>query len=170
MNRKVYILFLFLFLKFPNAIACECGPVGDLKSEQLKNYTDSKLVFIGKVTSFDNYGNYEFKIIELLKGNLKDSHVTGGIKNNCSLTPKNLKGVWLVYANIDDSGIIDMVRCDLSRSFDSPYIWFKDFKQPIPDNKNSSSISKEQQKANKTRKKNARSILKEEIQEIRKMK
>lgn len=170
MNKKVYIFLLFLFLKFSNAIACECVAVADLKSKQLKDYTNSKLVFVGKVTAIEDFGNYQFKILELFKGDIKESFVSGEIKTLCSIRPKKLKEVWLVYANIDESGLIEMIRCDLSRSFDSPYIWFKDFKQPIPDNKNSSSISREQQKNNKALKKNALSILKEEIQELRKMK
>ena len=75
---------------------------------------NSDMVFLGDLMNRDTTtGTYEFKIIELFKGEYSKEIIAGCIKNSCSMFPY-YKGLWIVYANKKTDSIIDINMCGQS--------------------------------------------------------
>lgn len=100
-----------LFINF-QALACDCPQIerDTLVTQGLKKYD---MVFYGEVVSLDSISwKYKIKIIELFKGNYKESYINGTAKNSCSIFPK--KGYWIIYANLEKDSSIYINMCSSS--------------------------------------------------------
>ncbi|MBL7849605.1 MAG: hypothetical protein JNN04_01795, partial [Cyclobacteriaceae bacterium] len=70
-------------------------------------------------------------IVELFKGQLADSIISGEYRTSCSGFAEN--GRWIIYVESIDKGLIDFNVCGISRSFDRPeWIMVSDYSFPGP--------------------------------------
>ncbi|MES2520244.1 MAG: hypothetical protein V4585_19150 [Bacteroidota bacterium] len=93
-------------------VACDCPQISrdTLVAEGLRNYD---MVFYGEVISVDSISwKYKIKIIEVFKGNYKESYINGIINNDCSIFPK--MGYWIIYANLGKDNSIYINMCSSS--------------------------------------------------------
>ncbi|MGB3780321.1 MAG: hypothetical protein WA960_18300 [Tunicatimonas sp.] len=112
--KKCLILCLCFVFWFP-AIACDCKENDGLKQEQKASFEQHDLIFIGNVIAINLDGSYQFKIIELFKGRMKDSTISGGTTTDyCSLFPHETGEMWLVYTDKYQDGTINIPSCGLS--------------------------------------------------------
>ena len=105
-----------------------------MKKEQKRSFEAHALIFIGEVTESDK-DVYQFRVVELLKGDLRDSTLHGEFMDFCSTAPNQAGEVWLVYTDILPNGKINISGCGLSRSMKSPYYFgSKHLPPPLPTN------------------------------------
>lgn len=94
-----YFLFLAFFSYHSYTYSCKCEPHNKetMVTEGLKNYD---IVFYGELVESDTIsGNFTFKILELFKGEINSSFISGSsTASNCSVFPIK-KELWIVYAN-----------------------------------------------------------------------
>ena len=106
--KKVFLFFLlFLHSYFGNACHCE-------EFTQEKEWEDSELVFIGKITeSYDDY--FKIEVIEIFKNSLLNEEVVFQVQiNSCSINPS--KGeLWLIYGQLESNNL-DVSSCGYSKS------------------------------------------------------
>ncbi len=100
---KTTITTLILLLIFSiNSFACECSLSVDLRILDKESYEYSDIVLIGDVVKTG--ANYRIKVIEVLKGNVENSIISGtlideeGMIDSCSYFPSE-KGKYLFYLN-----------------------------------------------------------------------
>ena len=131
---KKHLILCLCFVFRISAIACDCKGVDDLKQEQKSSFVQHDLIFIGKVIAINTDGSYQFKIIELFKGSIKDSTIFGGTTTDyCSCFPYEIGEIWLVYTDKYQDGTINIPDCGLSRSYRSPfYSGSSFFPPPLP--------------------------------------
>lgn len=136
-------LIILLFLTWTDLFACDCHR-RTLAEAQRRSIETSQQIFIGDVLTSDNdKGTYEIKIVEIFKGEIKPKTIKGKVMTSCSGFPD--KGRWIIYATIFDNGVIDFDSCGPSRSFENPhhiYIWTADYKIPPPPTRESEMDSK----------------------------
>lgn len=118
---KLLLIYLFSF-QLSISFACDCKSIEDLKKTQKESYNTSQLIFIGELVDSNKNNSYQFKVIEILKGNVNDSIIFGQYQSSCSDIPNRIGEIWLVYTNPNKDGIIDIDMCGLSRSFDQPFL------------------------------------------------
>ncbi|MEP1183125.1 hypothetical protein [Ekhidna sp.] len=108
--------------------------ISDLQTEQKESYDEHNLIFIGYAISDINEGGYyTMKIIEVLKGDYRDSTIVGQYLNSCSQVPRKRDGTWLVYTNISKKNkTIDIGDCGISRSFNFPFLLSDNPKVSVP--------------------------------------
>ncbi|MTH18234.1 hypothetical protein [Flavobacterium sp. LC2016-01] len=111
-----YILILAFVFFYNNCFSCDCKtPEKETMVERGLQYSD--IVFYGEVIKIDTISStYTFRIIELFKGKTRSQYINGKYFSNCSLFPQT-KQLWIVYANYEDAGIIDISSCSPSRGF-----------------------------------------------------
>lgn len=168
-----HLLILILFVSSCSSSACDCAAIKDLKGVQNQQYDSSDLVFVGRVSQPSVDGSFGFEVIELFKGNSSLKSVKGVCDNFCCYSPSDIGVLWLVYATVDEKGIIRMDGCGISRSFDEPFLYLSDEKRPGPPNPNSADQTLEMIELEfewSTRKQKHLDILKEEILDLRKRK
>ena len=102
--------------------ACDCNRIKDLAATQEQSYLVNELIFIGELVESNEDGTYKFRIVELFKGEVQDSIIIGQYQNSCSALPLMTDRTWIVYANPDEKGAIDIYNCGLSRSFETPFL------------------------------------------------
>ena len=130
---KNYLILQFCFVFWIPGIACDCKTIDDLKQEQKSSFEQHSLIFIGKTTAISSDGSYKLKIIELIKGNIEDSTIIGGITiDYCSRFPNEIGEVWLVYTDKYSDGTINIPDCGLSRSYRFPFYPGSDYLPPPP--------------------------------------
>jgi len=165
------IIIIFLLFQIQSAIGCDCVKIKDLATNQKESFLYSELIFIGELLKSNNDGSYEFQIIELLKGKHPDRNVIGKYHSSCSVIPKMTDEIWIVYADLDENGIIDIHECGLSRSFDFPFLRHKQAFVPPPLDLNNHdrtlSMIKQYQLMAKYKEK-ALKVLRKEIEQLRK--
>lgn len=113
-------------------MGCSCKWIKPLDTLRTISYK-SDIVFLGELIKTDTANNsYAFKILELFKGNYKDSVIFGQYFDSCSLLPLDT-GKWIVYADIEDNFQINISDCLGSRSEKNP--WCTNcYELPLPDN------------------------------------
>lgn len=128
---KIILILTFLTISI-NSFACDCKSIDNLEKAQEQAYKNHNLIFLGEVIESNTNDEYKLRIIELYKGNLTDSIVTGwtGLNLGCELFPKLEDHIWLVYTNKADKIYID--ECGLSRSIRFPYLNNKNASVPPP--------------------------------------
>ncbi|MHA6247274.1 hypothetical protein ACXYMU_05000 [Pontibacter sp. CAU 1760] len=110
---KCLILILPLICSY-NALACICSSSEWNIERVYDNIKQSDLIFIGDVIS-ENGNSYAFRVVEVFKGEIKADTVFGEAREGCSMTPY-IDGLWVIYTDVDEKGIIDFDVCSLSRS------------------------------------------------------
>jgi len=127
MNRNIIIL--ILLLSSLNCWSCDCKNISSTDSLREKSYRHSDIVFVGKLIesereSINPYSPriYSFQIEEVLKGTFLNDTIFGKEFTSCSHFPQDI-GRWIVYANVMDSGFIDINGCGATRSFLEPLCW-----------------------------------------------
>lgn|SRR5690554_452956 len=162
---------IFLFFQIHTAVACDCSRIEDLIETQKESHSYYELIFIGELIKSNEDGSYEFKIIEFFKGKQPDSTVMGKYQTSCSAFPDMTERIWLVYANPDENGIIDINSCGLSRSFEAPFLMNEKATVPPPPEWNNDDLTlsmvKHYQLMTKYKVK-ALIILRDEIEQLRK--
>ncbi len=130
--KSCFLIIVMLF-HVGYSSACDCIMINNLEEAQNLSFEENELIFVGRVKEIKNDGSYAFEIIELFKGELKDSSIAYAVwDNSCSLTPSKLYEIWLVYSNLDHDGKISISQCGLSRSFQLPYYFGSPFPPPPP--------------------------------------
>ena len=101
---KKYFFILFIIVNW-NSYSCECPPINEKTylKEALKDYD---IIFYGELVKYDTINNtFDFKIIEVFKGNYHKKYITGVSENNsCSLLPRE-KGHWLIFSKLKENKI-----------------------------------------------------------------
>ncbi len=133
--KNTILILAFLILVQLNSFACDCKSIENLKEIQELSYQENELIFIGEAIGSNDDGTFQLRLIELLKGTLEDSVISGITKSSCSLHP-NMHEIWLVYVNKNEDGTIEIYDCGLSRNFNSPYFISKNHDIPIPPHPN----------------------------------
>ena len=128
---RYYLLLFLLLSNFQDTYACTCSCT-DLKEIQRYDFETSQLIFIGQVTEINDDYTYQFKIVEILKGQHTDSLINGNPLGYCENVPRKQDLNWIVYTSLDDDGTISMDECGLSRSFRMPYLLCEEASVPPP--------------------------------------
>ena len=113
-------LFIILLLLSLNPIkACECVEVEYSGKHVRQFFHWYEKVFIGNLIE-NKEGEYKFEVIKGFKNCEFRDTVWGKYNNSCSITPKE-KGLWIVYASIQDStnNEIDIDACNSTRNLKS---------------------------------------------------
>ena len=168
MKQIISVLLIFFWI---NSNACDCARINDLDAFQRESYSTSELIFIGELTESNEDGSYEFRIIELFKGDVPDSVVAGEYRTSCSAFPDTGEHFWLVYANPNANGVIDINSCGLSRSFEFPFLMNEQASVPPPPERQSNDPTLsliEHFKHMSTYKAKALVVLRTEIEQLRK--
>ena len=127
MNRITLILILLLYCL--KSWSCDCKNISPMDSLREISYHHSDLVFVGKLIEskrdsvspfYPHY--YSFQIKEVFKGAVMKDTIFGKSFTSCSHFPADT-GQWIIYANIMDSGYIDISSCGASRSYLDPLCW-----------------------------------------------
>ena len=165
------IIAIFLLFQIQSAIGCDCVRIKNLATNQKERFLYSELIFIGELIKSNDDGSYEFQIIELFKGEHPGINVIGKYHSTCSVIPKMTDKIWIVYADLDENGIIDIHDCGLSRSFEFPFLRHKQAFLPPPSDLNNHdrplSMIKQFQLMAKYKDK-ALEVLRKEIEQLRK--
>lgn len=128
MIKYILPLVLIIFQQL-SAQACDCSRIVNLDEARKAAFEDANLVFVGRVMSigenFDytyqgwfNNKIFEIEVTESFKGTETGTVLKGHALTSCSGHPD--EGTWLIYANIDENGLIMFSTCGLSRSFNRP--------------------------------------------------
>ncbi|MGM0579978.1 MAG: hypothetical protein ACQETL_04825 [Bacteroidota bacterium] len=133
--KNTTLILTFLVLFHQNSKACDCKSIENLEEIQELSYQENELIFIGEAIESNEDGTYQLRLIELLKGTLEDSVISGITKSSCSLHPK-MHEIWLVYVNKNEDGTIEIYDCGLSRNFKRPYFFSKNHGIPVPPHPN----------------------------------
>lgn len=123
------LIFIFLMIWQLPASACDCSRIRNLTETQSASFEESDLVVIASVESvgesmrYQSQGWFNNKIFEVevtenFKGAKVGEVLKGHALTSCSGYPDT--GLWLIYANIDDEGLISFSTCGLSRAFHKP--------------------------------------------------
>jgi len=133
MNRIRLLLLLSFLLTGYNSIACDCVTRKWSVNRVYRDIENSDLIFIGnrisytRAENFEDEEKYSFEVIEVFKGRIEPGDIIyGKIHSPCSGSP-NVEGLWVVYARMDEDGLIDYdyTDCGASRSLSGDYL-------PIP--------------------------------------
>lgn len=113
-----FLLIVGAMLSWHATVACICGHEAkdwSIKTVNL-NIKNNNLIFIGEVIKAEGE-SYSFKVIDVFKGSIASDTIygQGGGIGSCSMIP-NVEGLWVVYTNADEKGVIDLTFCNLSRS------------------------------------------------------
>jgi hypothetical protein len=168
--KNTILIIAFLVLLQLNSKACDCKSIENLKEIQELSYQENELIFIGEAIESNDDGTFQLRLIELLKGTLEDSVISGIAKSSCSLHP-NIHEIWLVYVNKNKDGTIEIYDCGLSRNFKRPYFFSKNHGIPVPPHPNiQEDVDKliDHEQRNLEIQKQALEILKNEIIALRK--
>lgn len=128
MKRFIVLTVLMISVYFSTK-ACDCKEIPDLEEARITSYQYADLVFIGKVVMIGENHDYtdkgwfnnrifELRVVESFKGTEVNTLLKGHALTSCSEVPD--KGMWLIYANLDEYGMVSISACGLSRSFYSP--------------------------------------------------
>lgn len=106
-------LLLIGILFYLNCNACRC-PKEERDSTVHKAILNSDLIFTGELISCE-YDEpwvkaYQFKIIELFKGECRRDTMNGCITGMCSVIPRE-PGLWIVYASLINDSTIEINNC-----------------------------------------------------------
>ncbi len=114
-----YLLIIIILLWLVPAKACECldYEYSGKHVRQFFHWHDK--VFIGNLLE-NNQGVYKFEVVKGFKNCEFRDTFWGKFNNSCSIIPKE-KGLWIVYASIQDSitNEIDIEECNSTRSLKS---------------------------------------------------
>ena len=114
-----YLSTIILMLSLNTVEACECVEFeySGKHVRQFFNWYDK--VFIGNLLETEG-DNYKFEVIEGFKNCAFRDTLWGKYNNSCSIVPSE-KGLWIVYASIQDSTTseIDIDACNSSRNLKS---------------------------------------------------
>ncbi|MEQ9465761.1 MAG: hypothetical protein RLN88_00030 [Ekhidna sp.] len=168
MKQIIPVILTFFWI---NSNACDCARIKDLEAFQRESYLTSELIFIGELAKSNDDGSYEFRIIELFKGDVPDSIVAGEYQTICSAFPDTGEHFWLVYSNPNAKGIIDINSCGLSRSFEFPFLMNEQATVPPPPERQSNDPTLalvEHFKLMSEYKSRALAVLEHEIEQLRK--
>ena len=141
---KIILILVLLISQQLSAQACDCSMISNLNKARKAALADADLVFVGRVVStgenFDytyqgwfNNKIFEIEVTESFKGTKTGIILKGHALTSCSGHPD--KGIWLIYANIDENGMIMFSTCSLSRSFHEPQQIFFEGYTPRPPTK-----------------------------------
>lgn len=130
-----YIILLLLIGGHFAAGACSCNPHKNLHASRKYELKHADLIFIGKVTPIpENHPSSPadwgkspiFKVVvtEQFKGVNVGDTLSGILSSSCSINPT--AGLWLIYAEVNDQGLISISSCGLSRAFYQPERIFYD--------------------------------------------
>ncbi|OOG77862.1 hypothetical protein B0E43_03620 [Algoriphagus sp. A40] len=128
---KILCTLSFVFLT-NLALACTCIFRENLKKAQKDNFEESNIVFIGKIASIDTL-KWEFEIepLEVFKGTVMNQNFKSQL-SSCSIFPKQVGDIWLIYSNQEDQDLLYISQCGLSRSFDDPFTMSSGSSSPPP--------------------------------------
>lgn len=137
--KKVKLLasVLLFIIGLKQAIACDCKNLCPLENLRNVSYENADLVFLGELIQSDFHQNtYTFRIIEGFKGEFESTTISGGYFNSCSVFPED-RGQWIVYAQMQDDGMINLSQCSASRSKANPsrVMCYKTPTPPSPSNR-----------------------------------
>lgn len=120
MNRIItLILFLPLLVSF-ESITCDCPITKSLKELQKTEFENSDYIFIVEVLELnERNGIFSFQVLESLKRN-DNENIYKGIYNKMCEPIVDSTGKWLIYGNLNSSGLIEINKCGLSRSIKNP--------------------------------------------------
>jgi hypothetical protein len=124
--------FLVLTIQLTPSFGYDCLRIRNLKKAQKESFLENDLIFIGEATVVNSDGSYQLKIIEILKGNLNDSVVVGGVDKFFALSPFEIGETWLVYTIKNHDGSITIPDCGLSRSTRFPFYFGSPYSPPPP--------------------------------------
>lgn len=116
--RLLILIFGLGFLLHMDLFACKCKQI-KRESYVSVGLKTSDIVFLGELIDSAATDSYSFKILELFKGNYKNTIIKGLATNSCSLRP-TAKGLWLIYANFQKDSLIDIGMCGPSVSLMHP--------------------------------------------------
>lgn len=121
MNLIKIVALLITISITTDSYSCDCKDFGTLDSARMYSYTHSDIVFLGELVDFDTTDySFTFKILEQFKGISKATLIKGKWHNTCSMFPTD-RSKWIIYANIQDGGMIDISQCLASRSELNPF-------------------------------------------------
>ena len=122
------LLILLLICLYNYSFSCDCPPHQKKTMVQI-GLKNADLTFYGELIKIDTIeGSYDFRIIELFKGNYNSKIVHGKtLNNNCGITPFK-KDLWIVYANLNKDKTISLDYCLPTQTMDIP----AGFMPPIP--------------------------------------
>ncbi|MCF8321940.1 MAG: hypothetical protein K9I26_02210 [Flavobacterium sp.] len=116
LNNLFFLIICLLNINI--SLACKCF---EYDKEKMVEYGLHKydMVFYGELIKLDtNNKTYNFKIIELFKGNLISKTIEGVTEGgNCSLFPDK-KGLWIVYGNFNNENKMSLSMCSPTQSQD----------------------------------------------------
>jgi hypothetical protein len=120
MKKYIIIILLISFFSIGEVYSCHCKDLRPLDSLRHVSFNNSDIVFLGELQHYDSTDNtFSFKITETFKGNPITTILKGKYFDSCSLIPKD-KGLWIVYAEVRESGLINISQCLASRSEEKP--------------------------------------------------
>ena len=115
-----------------NLIFCTCATPKSLEAQQEYNFSISDVVFIGEVIKINQEKNtFKIETLENFKGINTNQIYDGTFEPFCH-PYINEKGRWLIYANINEQCVIEVISCGISRSFDHPEDNFMVLPSPPP--------------------------------------
>jgi hypothetical protein len=120
--KKLTLVTLLTLATTMLSSACICKLM-TLKELRKKEFLRSSIILIGDISHKDN--SYQVKLVELLKGEIRDSLFTVYIRSSCAIPPT--EGRWIIYVNSIPKIGVELFSCGLSRSFLSPIVYVKEY-------------------------------------------
>lgn len=128
MRALLSILFVLFYIK---AHSCDCS-YKLLEPFKTDNYKDSELIFIGEVGKQIKQGQFELKVVEVLKGEVKSVTTILNPEDNYCFEKVKEGEKWLIYTDLDITDIyID--ECSRSRDIKKTKYWV--IPPPLPSTK-----------------------------------
>ena len=132
---KTTILTFLMIIGFASkSFACECNRLiwAEWNEKDVRESMEfSDVIFTAELVSVKkNY--YEFKVLEVFKGNLKENEIIKGYYvTSCSGWPqKQRTGDWIFYGHYEQDGngekILNYSQCGPTRSLNHPPIYTKE--------------------------------------------
>ncbi|MBP1675520.1 MAG: hypothetical protein H6Q20_79 [Bacteroidetes bacterium] len=119
--KRITVLLFLVFTFYIDIYSCDCREVQSIEQLRQLSYEYCELVFIGKLIDYKEADStYTFQIIELFKGDYKETIIKGKLFDSCSSFPRN-KDIWIVYCNFRENNYIDINMCTSSRSETEPF-------------------------------------------------
>lgn len=143
--KRLLLIICLGFYMYSEVYSCECVGFSTLNQTQQIEFQNSDIVFLGEYRTipnqvrkrWDDFTKYNFEILELYKGDYKDSIITGTLHgSSCDFMPRDSGSIWIVYGNFQleegasmkqikngsarKKNIITLYWCTISRSIDQP--------------------------------------------------
>lgn len=118
--RSTLCALILILLLSGDAYACNCKSPKSMTAHRDTSFKYAAFVFLGELVDIDlENSTYTFRLIEGYKGNVSDSLIFGKALTTCSILPRE-KCRWIVYADVYQTGFIDISGCSATRSENNP--------------------------------------------------